>query len=123
VIAHASISRVLLQISAALGAGIVYAFANPDFVGSNFPVVLITFALYGLAVIPFTYLICFLFVSHSTAQNVMIMIYLVRSAYRCLACIRNSFSQLCLRVVRTGGRNLHGDHLVCSDGDQQHPAS
>ena len=33
--------------------------------------------LYGLAVIPFTYCLSFLFASASTAQNVMILIYVL----------------------------------------------
>ena len=37
----------------------------------------VSFFLYGISVIPFTYCLSFLFTSHSTAQNVMIMIYLV----------------------------------------------
>lgn len=64
-------------IPGSLGAVIVYAYGNPDFVGVNFIPVCTTFLFYGLSVIPFTYMCSFLFTSHSTAQNVMIMIYLI----------------------------------------------
>jgi ATP-binding cassette subfamily A (ABC1) protein 3 len=56
---------------------ILLAYGNANFVGSNFPVIWINFFLCGLAIIPFTYCCSFLFTSHSTSQNVMIMIYLI----------------------------------------------
>jgi len=64
-------------IPATICALIVLFYANPNFTGDNFPVVLLSFFLYGMAVIPFTYLCSFLFASHSTAQNVMILIYIL----------------------------------------------
>lgn len=63
-------------VPALLGAAIVYGFGNPNFVGENFPVVVVNFLLYGASVIPFTYVWSFLFSSHSTAQNVMIVVYI-----------------------------------------------
>jgi ATP-binding cassette subfamily A (ABC1) protein 3 len=56
---------------------VVYAYGNENFVGDNFQVICLQFFLYGLAVIPFTYCCSFLFSSHSTAQNVMILVYVV----------------------------------------------
>lgn len=64
-------------IPATISVIIIIAFGNPNFVGDNFPVVIASFVLYGLSVIPFTYLLSFLFTSHSTAQNVMILLYLL----------------------------------------------
>jgi len=42
--------------------------------GESFAAVAVLFAAYGLAVTPFTYLLSFLFVSHSTAQNVVLLV-------------------------------------------------
>jgi ATP-binding cassette subfamily A (ABC1) protein 3 len=56
---------------------IILAYANPVFTGANFGPVALSFLLYGLSVIPFTYCLSFLFTSHSTAQNVMILVYIV----------------------------------------------
>lgn len=56
---------------------IVLAYDNPNFVGDNFGALLLSFLLYGLSIIPFTYICSFFFTSASTAQNVMIMVYLV----------------------------------------------
>ena len=70
----------ILQFSlvAAGGVGIVYAYGNPTFAsGTNLLVLISAFALYGAAVIPFTYALSFLFDSHSTAQNTMLMLYLL----------------------------------------------
>jgi len=64
-------------IPASLSAAIIYAYQNPSLV-ANMDVLLANFLAYGLSIIPFTYLCSFLFESHSTAQNVMIM---VRSDY------------------------------------------
>jgi ATP-binding cassette subfamily A (ABC1) protein 3 len=57
--------------------GIIFAFGNSNFVGDNFGVIWVDFILFGLSVIPFTYCCSFLFSSHTTSQNVMIMIYLI----------------------------------------------
>jgi ATP-binding cassette, subfamily A (ABC1), member 3 len=63
-------------IPALVGAVVILIFSNPNFTGDNFGVIFVGLLSYGLAVIPFTYMMSFLFKSHSTAQNVMIMIYL-----------------------------------------------
>jgi hypothetical protein len=60
-------------IPASLSAAIIYAYQNPSLV-ANMDVLLANFLAYGLSIIPFTYLCSFLFESHSTAQNVMIMV-------------------------------------------------
>lgn len=64
-------------IPATIGALIILAYGNPNFVGENFSAVVLLFIMYGLAIIPFTYIWSFLFKSHSTAQNVMILVYMV----------------------------------------------
>lgn len=74
---------------------VIYAYANPTFVGENFFVravcvvvltllqcVCLNVFLYGLSVIPFTYLLSFFFTSHSTAQNVMILVYILGGQQR-----------------------------------------
>lgn len=66
---------------AALGLLVIYLFGNPNFTGENLPTIAINFILYGASVIPFTYCFSFLFSSHSTAQNAMIMIYLVTGVF------------------------------------------
>jgi ATP-binding cassette subfamily A (ABC1) protein 1 len=45
--------------------------------GEHFTIILVAVTLYGLSVISFTYLCSFLFKSASTAQNTMIMVYVV----------------------------------------------
>jgi ATP-binding cassette subfamily A (ABC1) protein 3 len=44
------------------------------FEGSAFPAVAVLFLSYGLAIAPFTYLLSFCFASHSTAQNVVLLV-------------------------------------------------
>jgi ATP-binding cassette subfamily A (ABC1) protein 3 len=60
-----------------IGAFIVLGFGNENFVGENFGSVFLTMFMYALSVVPFTYVLSFLFKSHSTAQNVMILLYLL----------------------------------------------
>ncbi len=61
----------------------------------------VAFVLFGLSVIPFTYLLSFLFRSHSTAQNIMILLYLVRG-----------HAHLRATRVCTGGRAQIGGVLL-----------
>jgi ABC-type multidrug transport system ATPase subunit len=62
----------------AIGAAlIIIAYGDVNLGGDNFGVLVLGLILYGLSVIPFTYCMSFLFKSHSTAQNVMIMVYLL----------------------------------------------
>ena len=63
-------------IPASISCVIIYLYDNPSLV-QNFDVLCLSFVAYGLSIIPFTYLLSFLFTSHSTAQNVMIMIYIL----------------------------------------------
>jgi len=63
-------------IPASISAVIIYAYQNPSLI-ANMDVLLANFLAYGLSIIPFTYLCSFLFSSHSTAQNVMIMVYIL----------------------------------------------
>lgn len=55
----------------------IWAFNNPAYTGENLPVVIVSMLLYGFCVIPFSYLFSFLFETASTAQNIMILVYLV----------------------------------------------
>lgn len=55
---------------------IIQLFGAESYRGDNLPVIILAMLLFGLAVIPFSYLWSFLFRSASTAQNVMIMIYI-----------------------------------------------
>eukprot|EP00808_Paulinella_micropora_P009160 g5382.t1 len=57
---------------------VLLAYNNPSFTqGGNFPLVLLLVLLYGLAIIPFTYCCTFAFKTASTAQGVMILLYIV----------------------------------------------
>jgi ATP-binding cassette subfamily A (ABC1) protein 3 len=62
-------------VTAALAALITVALSPNSFAGDALSVLLVAFALNGLAVVPFTYLWSHLFSSHSRAQSVMIMVY------------------------------------------------
>jgi ATP-binding cassette subfamily A (ABC1) protein 3 len=64
-------------IPAAICALVLIGNGNPNFTGENLPVVALSLVLYGTSVIPFTYLCSFLFKSHLTAQNVMVLVYLI----------------------------------------------
>lgn len=66
------------QLSALMSGIIILLYNNAPLTGSNFGPVLLVMMMFGLAIIPFTYLMGFLFKSHSTAQNVMILVYMVR---------------------------------------------
>lgn len=55
---------------------IILGFKQEAFTGANLPVIIVNMLLYGLAVIPFSYLFSFLFTSHTTAQGVMILVYI-----------------------------------------------
>lgn len=63
-------------VPATVSCAIIYAYQNPSLV-DNFSVLVVSFLAYGVSIIPFTYLLSFLFTSHSTAQNVMIMVYIL----------------------------------------------
>ncbi|CAK9108749.1 ABC transporter A family member 1 (ABC transporter ABCA.1) (AtABCA1) (ABC one homolog protein 1) (AtAOH1) [Durusdinium trenchii] len=52
----------------------VNAFQISAFEGENFVAVVLLFLLYGVSVIPFTYCLSFLFDSHSTAQNLVLLL-------------------------------------------------
>ncbi len=53
---------------------IVYAFQIEAFVGETFWALVLLFFLYGLAIMPFTYVVSYFFQSHSTAQNVVLLL-------------------------------------------------
>jgi len=52
----------------------VWAFNIAAFEGDNLYALSLLFLLYGCAIIPFTYLVSFLFESHSTAQNIVLIL-------------------------------------------------
>lgn len=55
---------------------LLIAFKEDAYTGKNLPIVFLNLMLYGLAVIPFSYLFSFLFESHTIAQGVMILVYI-----------------------------------------------
>jgi ATP-binding cassette subfamily A (ABC1) protein 3 len=63
-------------IPTSVACAIIYGYHNPELM-KNFDVLIISFLSYGVSIIPFTYVLSFLFSSHSTAQNVMIMVYIL----------------------------------------------
>ncbi len=73
-------------VPAFVGVFIIWIFNNPNLTGDNFHTVGLSFILYGLSVIPFTYCLSFAFRSHSTAQNVMIIVYLVAGVVLLITC-------------------------------------
>lgn len=62
--------------SAVLCVVMIECFGQDAYSGANRLVVIVNMLLFGLAVIPFSYLFSFFFKSASTAQNLMIMIYI-----------------------------------------------
>ncbi len=56
---------------------VIECFGSEAFNGKALPVVIVNMLMFGLSIIPFSYLFSFLFKSASTAQNIMLMIYII----------------------------------------------
>lgn len=69
----------------------VYVFKISAFEGENFGAVAVLFFLYGLAVMPFTYVVSFMFASHSTAQNVVLLLNFITGLVLLIASFVMSF--------------------------------